>query len=333
MNNTVICSICFLAFLLSCTKDTAIHQDTIASIGSERITVDKVDAIIQNQLYESLYGIYYKRKIATEEYLAHSLILREAEKESITTDALLERELKIRAKKKDTLAFISEHHLEKGIIDPERPFNYFDVRSPQGKRLLRDIYYKKILQDYIAELMTKYDAKITLIPPLPPRKDVAGLHGFPVSSMNGDKPKIWLISDYDCPNCQNFSPIFKDLRMRYASRFDFVHTSSVTQGSLPERVSACADVYGRFWEVHDYIFERLPFDSLDFIKASSRLSLTEAQAKQCLAYSGMDARQNDVLQKLGISLTPTLIIDGRIYYGDYSLEKICEYIDAASRFQ
>src|SRR6478735_5315034 len=98
LKNGIFNLVLFLSLLSSCDNNGLFQKngnktDVVALINGTEIKMDELDALIQNQLYESLFGIYYKRKIALEELMAEKVFALESQKRGITKEALLKLEV------------------------------------------------------------------------------------------------------------------------------------------------------------------------------------------------------------------------------------------------
>ena len=68
-------------------------------------------------------------------------------------------------------------------------------------------------------------------------------------------------SDFQCPACASFTPILEEIMSEYGDqlRFEYHHFPLISihpSAELAARVSEAAGVQGKFWEMHDLLFER-----------------------------------------------------------------------------
>lgn len=158
--------------------------------------------------------------------------------------------------------------------------------------------------------------------------------------------RIQEFADYQCPACASFAVLTEpDVRQRIVNQglasyhyYDFPlpqHRNSVP-ASL---AAACADEQGRFWEMHDrlyggqdrWAFERNPKGVFeDFARA---LGLDVGAWEDCYD----DRRHlpriqaNSVLgQSIGVSSTPTFVINGRMVTGDIGYDQMRALVDSAA---
>lgn len=68
-------------------------------------------------------------------------------------------------------------------------------------------------------------------------------------------------SDFQCPACASFTPILKEVMDEYGDqiRFEYHHFPLISihpSAELAARASEAAGAQGKFWEMHDVLFER-----------------------------------------------------------------------------
>ena len=85
------------------------------------------------------------------------------------------------------------------------------------------------------------------------RAHISGLDGAPVT--------IVVFSHYQCPVCAYQAAILKQLRLAHPDdlRFVYLHAPQVDQDkdALAIQAAEAADLQGRFWDMHDLLFEKL----------------------------------------------------------------------------
>ncbi len=68
-------------------------------------------------------------------------------------------------------------------------------------------------------------------------------------------------SDFQCPACKSYYPIFRQLVQEYGDRVTFVYRHFPLTGIHPNaefaaRAAEAAGKQGKFWEMHDLLFEK-----------------------------------------------------------------------------
>lgn len=151
--------------------------------------------------------------------------------------------------------------------------------------------------------------------------------------------------DYQCPPCGQFHPIAQRVLAQYGDRIRFSFRNfplPAIHKFAPEaaRAAEAAGAQGKFWEMHDRIYERQqewskadvarPF----FIKYAQELGLDVNRFTQDIdgAVAGMRVAQDEYIGKArGVTGTPTLFMNGReVPFADImDFDKLSAAIDAA----
>ncbi len=97
----------------------------------------------------------------------------------------------------------------------------------------------------------------------------------------------------------------------------------------------CAGAKGRYWEYHDLLFEKQPaFERKNLLLYAGDVGLDKTEFARCLdarrfaADVEADGKQATAL---GITGTPTLLVNGRLIVGEPPLEEFRSIIERALR--
>ncbi len=127
-------------------------------------------------------------------------------------------------------------------------------------------------------------------------------------------------SDFECPFCKQAFPIVRELMASYGDRVRFIYrdfpVSEVhTQAQKAAEAGACAHAQGKFWQLHDKIFQNAPRMSVPNLKQYAKeAGLNTTQFDACL---DSDTFANEVIEDhadgvaLGVRGTPTWFFNGR----------------------
>jgi protein-disulfide isomerase len=143
--------------------------------------------------------------------------------------------------------------------------------------------------------------------------------------------------DYECPHCGLAHPVVKLLRARFGKhlRFAFRHfpLSQIHPNAEPAAETAeYAGAHGRFWEMHDAIYENQ--DRLGvplFLALAGVLGLPESGLRNALLAGDFKPKiRSDFLGgvRSGVNGTPAFFINGERHDGSYALEDLSEAIAA-----
>lgn len=147
-------------------------------------------------------------------------------------------------------------------------------------------------------------------------------------------------ADFECPYCGRAEPVVRELfaesgeHLRYVFRhlpLPDVHPWALLAAEAAEAAAA----QGRFWEMHDLLYEHQGELSADRIRdCAVRLGLEMERFERELDRGvHQDRVQRDVesADASGVSGTPTFFINGRRHHGAYDIETLTRAVHAARR--
>jgi len=152
----------------------------------------------------------------------------------------------------------------------------------------------------------------------------------------GAKVTIVEFGDYRCPACKQAFPIMTQILKDYGNRINFVFrnyaflpdsTTNTTPNAstLAANAAFCAGDQGKFWEMHDFLYQNQPpendisiynVDSLT--KNALLLEVNGDKFKACLTNKTDDNKVKEDFadgQLAGITGTPTFFVNGKILSG------------------
>lgn len=164
----------------------------------------------------------------------------------------------------------------------------------------------------------------------------------PVSSsdhIRGDPsaPLVLLeYGDYECPYCGLAHPITQQVLQHYGRQLKFVFRNFPLTEVHPHAESAAetaefAAAHGRFWEMHDLIYENQERLSLATLLALAKtLGLPIPALRTALEQGAYREKvRRDFLggARSGVNGTPTFFIDGHKHIGAFDFESLRAAID------
>jgi protein-disulfide isomerase len=144
--------------------------------------------------------------------------------------------------------------------------------------------------------------------------------------------------DYECPHCGHAYPIVKQVQKHFGAKLRFVFRNFPLGEIHPHAVEAAevaefAGAHGKFWEMHDAIFEHQQnLSDRTFVELAHGLKLDV----QALAKSLKDDEFAEKVQadfsggaRSGVNGTPTFFINGQRHDADFEYETLVAAINNA----
>lgn len=155
---------------------------------------------------------------------------------------------------------------------------------------------------------------------------------------NPDAPiEIIEYSDFECPFCSRFYPNIDQAIADFGDDIKIVYRHfplSFHPNAKPAAMAAeCAGDQGKFWEMHDELFEMSAGAGLNqagYIAAAQELGMDTASFEECLT-SGKYSEKVDTDMaegsSYGVSGTPTTFVNGEIVRGAVSYPELKAVIE------
>jgi formate-nitrite transporter family protein len=161
-----------------------------------------------------------------------------------------------------------------------------------------------------------------LTPPVSERDHIAGPDDAPVTLVE--------YGDYECPYCGMAHPVVKRAQRELGKQLRFVFRNfplgeAHPHAQIAAQAAEAAGAQGRFWEMHDMIFEHQ--DALeveDLLGYAASLGLDAEQIGRDLEAGTYVKRVRDDFRsgvKSGVNGTPTFFVNGARYDGSWANEK------------
>jgi protein-disulfide isomerase len=144
--------------------------------------------------------------------------------------------------------------------------------------------------------------------------------------------------DYECPHCGRAYPIVKTVQKHFGAKLRFVFRNFPLTEIHPNAEAAAesaefAGAHGKFWEMHDAIFENQRHLSDDtLLKLAQELGLSSDGLAKALDDAQFEPRvQADFGGgvRSGVNGTPTFFINGHRHDGPFDYEDLVAAIDSA----
>jgi protein-disulfide isomerase len=138
-------------------------------------------------------------------------------------------------------------------------------------------------------------------------------------------------ADFECPSCGRAYPIIKAVQKAFGPnlRFVFRHfplLASHPHAAMAAEAAEAADAQGRFWEMHDRLFEHQhALDDPDLQRHARKIGLDLERFERDLRTQAHQVRvREDAAEgaRCGVRGTPTLFINGTPYAGNLEQEAL-----------
>ncbi|MFH1971948.1 MAG: DsbA family protein [archaeon] len=160
---------------------------------------------------------------------------------------------------------------------------------------------------------------------------------FPEDPSTRDEAKVTIVefSDFECPFCSKAYETVKEVEDLYGEDIKIVFKNFPLgfheNAQKAAEAGECANDQGKFWEMHDKMFENQEAITVEDLKAyAEELELDTETFNTCLD-SGEKAEEvaKDVAEgtELGVSGTPAFFINGKSLVGAQPLESFQAIID------
>jgi protein-disulfide isomerase len=144
--------------------------------------------------------------------------------------------------------------------------------------------------------------------------------------------------DFECPNCRQAVPVIKLLLAEFKDRLRFVYRHFPLEEVHPHALNAaeaseCAAGQGKFWPMHDLLFEH---------QHALKLNNLRSYAEQLeLDMARFNAEMNDTvyLQRVrehqksgldsGVRATPTFFLNGRLQDVSFGVKSLFDAVEKA----
>jgi len=305
---------------------TSAGAEVLAVVGGEEITRNEVEANAGAQLVQLRSQIFDLTDQSLTQTIDGKLLDLEAEKRGIEKDELVSAVVDSNPPVATAAQIDSVYEAFRDQIDQPR-----EVVTPQIEAYLLNQVRQARFDSLITDLRDAYEVDSYL---QPPRFEVA--ETGPALGPATAPVTIVEFSDFECPFCTRIHPTLKQVMDDYDGRVRLVFRQFPLHALHPRaqkaaEASLCADDQGKFWEMHDAMFENSSGLDVASLKArAGELGLDEDEFGTCLD-SGQFADQvaSDVAagRALGVSGTPALFINGRFLSGAQPFDVIARVID------
>jgi len=293
--------------------------DVLATIGAENVTIADVRGRAGDQL--DILDMQYRRMrdklvgTTLDSIVSERLIAAETKKTGSTADQLLlaamggsatPSDVEISAWYNDNQARIGGRSLE------------------QVKGQIADFLTKERRKDAIAKLDQRLREEHKVKLAFEPYRLTFNNEGAPSLGKKGAPITLVEFSDFQCPYCQAAAPVLKQVAEKFPNEVLIVYRQYPITSIHPfafkaAEASLCANEQGKFWEMHDAMFQDQKKLTVSDLKATARrLGVDGKKFDTCLDTGRHVERvQNDMAEATRINAngTPAMFINGTYVEG------------------
>ena len=326
-----ICRIGLAALPLLLVGQTAFAQEPpksagiVGRVGGEDVTDDQIESLAKDRLTRIRAEEYTIKRQVLEEYIQKTVLEREAKSRGLSVSDLLKREIdaKVLPVTEEQLRAVYETSPQfQGKPDAEA--------FPLIEKNLKSIRLAETRRKFLAALRDKAGVVILMEPP----RSTVTVEGNPARGPKGAAITLVEFSDFQCPYCKQGAGVVKQVLAKYGDRIRFVYRDFPLDihpdANQAAEAGACAADQGKFWEMHDKMFDNpAALKATDLKKTAAALGLETGRFAQCLDSGRFKADiEADHIEgaRLGVTGTPTFFVNGRMTVGA-NYPKLVELID------
>lgn len=303
----------------------------VAKYDGTPVKASEAFAPIKTRLFDLEEELYRTKEQAINDYVEQRLLDAEAKKQNLPIEQLVEKSLGTdtgEVTDKDIESFLTSKGLS--LNDPrikkEDVRDYLKYRRRFDKR-----------QTFVAKLREKANVKLLIQEPESPKLKVSS-DGYPAWGNPKAPVTIVEFSDFQCPFCSRALPTINQIKQTYGPDkvrivFRDMPLPSHNRAESAALASHCANDQGKFWEMHDKMFQnQTKLEDADLKGYAKELGLDTGKFNECYdskKHVAMIEKSKKEAEQLGIQATPSFVINGTLLQGAQPFERFKEKIDRA----
>ena len=299
-----------------------------ATIKDEKITSGDVESSLLPLIFDVQEQVYKLRRDELELSINDTLLTQEAAKRKITTNALLDAEVKPKpVTDQQTQLFYDQNK--------ERVSGDFAQTKDAIRQYLEQIELRTAERAFVEKLRATASIQVFLVAPVSP---VFAISTSDQPSLGNANAPVTIVAftDYQCPSCAAMHPTLERLVTEYSGKVRLVTRdfplSQHTEALKAAEAAEAAREQGKYWEYIHILLRNQSALTVDKLKGyATELALDQTRFDTALdsgKFSESVQRDLEDGMKLGINGTPTIFINGRRVTAK-SYEDLKTTIDAA----
>jgi len=300
----------------------------LATVKGVPITSGDIEESLKVLIFDVQEQVYKLRKDELDLTINDTLLTQEAARRKITTNALLDAEVKPQPVTDEQARAFYEQNKDRISGD-------FAQTKDAVKQYLEQIEVRKAEAGFVEKLRTAASVQVFLIAPESPVFSISTTNQPTLGSANAPVT-IVTFTDYQCPSCAALHPSLERLVKEYGDKVRLVARdfplSQHAEALKAAEAAEAAREQGRYWEYVQVLLRNQSSLSVEKLKSYA----TELGLDRTRFDSGLDSGKfKELVQldiddgiRLGLKGTPTLFINGR-RVSVKSYEDLKALVDAA----
>jgi len=327
-------SVCVVLFCLSAMsalnaaddRDIASQSGStvVAVVDGTKITLADFERSRPQALFQARNTYADAEKKAIDAYMDDYLLERQAKKENVSVAQLLELHVNSKIAKDPSDEALKVYY--EGLDTTES----FESMRDKIKDHLRERRVGKAKDEYVQSLRKQASISITIAPP---RTSVStadarlrGVANAPLTLVE--------YADYECPYCQQIAPDLAKIEADFKGKIAFVYKDFPLpmhpHAQKAAEAAQCAGAQNKYWEYHDALLSSKQLEIPQLKAAASAIGLDTGAFDKCLdsgqAVGEVKKNFNEGMD-LGITGTPSFVINGRFISGSMPYEQLRQILD------
>ncbi len=285
----------------------------------------------QQQMFEIQAQAFEQTKATVDAVIFDMYLTEESKKQNKSREDIEKKIMDV--KEPSDKAIKTWYEENKSKIPP----NYqFDQIKGEISKIVKQEEVKKKREVFLEKLKKDKKFSLSVLKPESPMIDIKP-DGFPFKGKEGSKVTIVEFADYQCPHCKTASELLKKLTDKFKDKVKYVYIDFPINPSgiskIVAEASHCAAEQNKYWEFHYKAFDgQTTLDKDSPTKIAKELKLDEPKFKACsdgTKGKAMVEKGRNEGERVGVSGTPYLIINGRRYMGAHTLEAMTKEVETA----
>lgn len=299
----------------------------LATINGEKITAGDLEESLRPFIFDVQEQVFKLRQNELNLSINDTLLTQEAQKRKITTNALLDAEVKPNPITEAEASTFYEQNKDRVSGD-------FATTKDSIIRYLQQIEVRRAERAFVDKLRANASIETFLIAPQPPVFSIATTDQPSLGNLSAPIT-IVEFTDYQCPTCASTQPTLERLVREYGNQVRLVvrdfPLNQHTEAFKAAEAAEAAREQGKYWEYVGILMRNQSALGVAQLKDyASEIALDRSRFDAALDSGRFEERvQSDLAEglRLGINGTPTLFINGR-RVSDRSYEALKATIEA-----